>query len=349
MQPAQEPVEFLPDFCTGARVLRVLMVCEAVAVVLALGGSLTNELGTRFLLLSIYLQWIGVCSAASLCLIRSYAGHMSARGIVALAYLTLLAVTFAITEITFVAGRYTGFGLLLEDASHLGFIARSLGICAVVAALSLRYFWLRSAWQHRAESEMRARLEALQARIEPHFLFNTLNSVAALIAIRPAQAEHALEDLAALLRARLSSDVPATTTLDEEMLLIQAYVRIEQLRLGERLNMEIRIEDGARGCRLPTLSLQPLVENAIGHGVARLSEGGTVALTADVVDGRLVITVTNPLAARSPAVPGNRQALANIRHRLGLRYGDAATLSITQDSERFIVEMQLPIDPIGPA
>lgn len=339
-----EPVEFLPDFCTGARVLRVLVVCEAVAVVLALGDSLGRELGTRLLLLSVYMQWIGICSAAALCLIRRYAGQLSTRSIVLLAYLTLLAVAFAITEITFVAGRYTGFGLLMEDASHLGFIGRSLGICAVVAALALRYFWLRSAWQHRAEAEMRARLEALQARIEPHFLFNTLNSVAALTAVRPQQAEHALEDLAALLRARLSLDAPATTTLDAEMALVDAYVRIEQLRLGERLRTQFEIDDRARGVQVPALSIQPLIENAIGHGVARLAEGGTVTLSAATANGQLCIRVVNPLAARSPAVPGNRQALDNIRHRLALRYGERATLRILQDSACFTVEMHLPFD-----
>ncbi|GAB3670757.1 sensor histidine kinase [Salinisphaera aquimarina] len=344
MQPAREPVEFLPDFCTAPRVLRVLMVCEAVAVVLALGGSLSHELAPRFLLLSIYLQWIGICSAAALCLIRRYAGHLSARGLVLLAYLTLLAVTFAITEITYVAGRYSGFGLLLQDASHLGFLGRSLGICAVVAALALRYFWLRSDWQQRAEAEMRARLEALQARIEPHFLFNSLNSVAALIAIRPADAEYALEDLAALLRARLSSEVPAVTTLADEMTLVNAYVRIEQLRMGERLRMDIDIAAAAMACRLPSLALQPLVENAIGHGVARLPRGGVVSLSARVDGGMLVLRVANPLAADTPAVPGNRQALVNIERRLALRYGEAATLRITRDKEQFIVDMHLPQD-----
>jgi len=264
---------------------------------------------------------------------------------VLLAYLTLLAVAFAITEITFVAGRYTGFGLLMEDASHLGFIGRSLGICAVVAALALRYFWLRSAWQHRAEAEMRVRLEALQARIEPHFLFNTLNSVAALTAVRPQQAEHVLEDLAALLRARLSSDTPATTPLEEELALVEAYVRIEQLRLGDRLHFEFEIDNRARFFQVPALSIQPLIENAIGHGVARLAGGGTVTLSASVADGYLRIRVVNPLAARSPSVPGNRQALDNIRHRLALRYGERAALRISHDRERFIVEMHLPVDP----
>ncbi|MES1929883.1 sensory transduction protein kinase AlgZ [Salinisphaera dokdonensis CL-ES53] len=342
MNPEREPVEFLPDFCTGARVLRVLVVCEAVAVVLALGGSLTAVLPERFLLLSIYLQWIGICSAAALCLIKRYASRLSARGVALLAYLTLLAVTFAITEITYVAGRYSGFALLLEDASHDGFVARSVGISAVVAALALRYFWLRSAWQSQAEAEMRARLEALQARIEPHFLFNSLNSVAALIAVRPDEAENALEDLAVLLRARLATNTPANVSLDEEMAMVDAYVRIESLRMGERLTFDVRIDEDARACQLPALSLQPLVENAIGHGVARLPDGGTVVLQASRERDTLVLQVVNPLAGDAPPVPGNRQALVNIRHRLALRYGDVAELRVTAEESRFTVDMIVP-------
>jgi two-component system sensor histidine kinase AlgZ len=342
MQSAREPIEFLPDFCTGARVLRVLVVCEAVAIVLALGGSLTDELPLRFLLLSIYLQWIGVCSAAALCLIKRYASPLSARGMALLAYLVLLLVTLSITEITYVAGRYSGFALLLEDASHDGFLARSVGICAVVAALALRYFWLRSAWQNHSQAEVRAKLEALQARIEPHFLFNSLNSVAALIAVRPADAETALEDLALLLRARLSEQGPADVTLAEEMTLVDAYVGIESLRLGERLCLDIDISNTARRCRLPALSLQPLVENAIGHGVARLPQGGTVAITANRRGNALVLEVSNPLAGDAAAVPGNRQALANIRNRLALRYGDAAVLRVDEQADCFTVAMIVP-------
>jgi two-component system sensor histidine kinase AlgZ len=342
MQPAREPVEFLPDFCTGARVLHVAVVCEAVAVVLALGGSLPGVLPERFLLLSIYMQWIGICSAAALCLIKRHASRLSARDTALLAYLTLLAVTLAITEVTYVAGRYSGFALLFEDASHGGFVARSLGICAVVSALALRYFWLCSAWQNQAEAQMRARLEALQARIEPHFLFNSLNSVAALIAVRPDDAEAALEDLAVLLRARLSAHAPANVTLDDEMALVDAYVHIEQLRLGQRLALDMALDDDARGCTLPALSLQPLIENAIGHGVARLPQGGTVTLKAWREAGALRLRVGNPLAGQAAPVPGNRQALDNIRHRLALRYGEAAYMKISHEQDRFIVDMGIP-------
>lgn len=344
MASVREPAGILPDFCNGARVLRVLMVCEAVALVLALGGSFSAALWYRLFLLSVYLQWIGICSAAVLCLIRRHAGHWPTGWLVGLCYLALVAVTCAVTEITFAAGRYAGFGLLLEDTGHWSFLLRSLGICAVVSALSLRYFWLRAGWQQNAEAQMRARLEALQARIEPHFLFNTLNSVAALIEVRPRDAEIALEDLSALLRSRLAADAPDMTTLAEEMRLIDAYARIETLRLGQRLTMDREISDAAARCLLPALCLQPLVENAIGHGVARLAQGGTVTMRAWVQRNHLHVTVRNPVAAHAASAPGNRQALANIERRLALRYDDTARLQFTHDDTWFTVEMILPQD-----
>lgn len=339
---SDQPTAILPDFCTGARVVRVLIVCEAVALVLALGTSLSGDLWRRLFLLSVYVQWIGICGAAALCLIRRHAGRLSTRVVVALSYASLLLVTFAVTEIMFAAGRFTGFGLIIENSSQGAFVTRSVGICAVVAALALRYFWLRASWAAHAEAELRARLEALQARIEPHFLFNTLNSVAALIAVRPADAEIALEDLSTLLRARLNTDSPTAIRLVDEMRLVEAYVRIEKLRLGERLAMEVDLGPASRECRLPSLCLQPLVENAIGHGVARLPDGGTVRVRTWTEDDTLFAEVRNPVAARAERAPGHRQALANIRRRLALAYDGAARLDFTHDDTWFTVRLQLP-------
>ncbi|KEZ78106.1 sensor histidine kinase [Salinisphaera hydrothermalis] len=342
MSEPEQPTAILPDFCTGSRVVRVLIVCEAVAIVLALGSSMSGDLWRRLFLLSVYLQWIGVCSAAALCLIRRHAGRMSTRTVVGLSYLCLLLVTLAVTEIIFVAGRFTGFGLIIEHSSQEIFLARSLGICAVVAALALRYFWLRASWAVHAEAELRARLEALQARIEPHFLFNTLNSVAALIEHRPAEAETALEDLATLLRARLKAETPTAIRLVDEMRLVEAYVRIEQLRLGDRLAMEVDLSPAAREGRLPSLCLQPLVENAIGHGVARLPDGGTVRVRAWIADGMLFAEVRNPVASAAERAPGHRQALSNIRRRLALAYEGRARLDFTQDATWFTVRLAVP-------
>ena len=124
--------------------------------------------------------------------------------------------------------------------------------------------------------------------------------------------------------------------------MVDAYVRIEAWRMGERLTFDVRIDENARACQLPALSLQPLVENAVGHGVARLPSGGTVVLRARRERDTLVLQVANPLAGDAPPVPGNRQALVNIRHRLALRYGDAAELRVTAEKARFTVDMIVP-------
>lgn len=224
----------------------------------------------------------------------------------------------------------------------MAFVLRSLGICGVVAALALRYFWLRASWQARAEAEVRARLEALQARIEPHFLFNTLNSAAALTATAPHAAETALEDLAALLRARLAHETVEQVALAEEMTLVAAYVRIEKLRLGARLSFTADVDAAAEQARLPALTIQPLVENAIGHGVARRADGGRVQVIARCTRQTLTVTVINPVADQYERGLGHRQAVDNIRDRLELAYGHQASLEFSHDACSFIVTLVVP-------
>tara|TARA_B100001079_G_scaffold115938_1_gene99667 strand:- start:1711 stop:2763 length:1053 start_codon:yes stop_codon:yes gene_type:complete len=341
LEPNDSPA-ILPDFCTGARIFRVLAVCEAVAIILALGSSESADLWQLLFLLSVYLLWIGVCSAAALCLIRRWAYGLSTRQVMVLSYISLLGITFVITEIALLAGPYTGFWVLLKEASPMAFVLRSLGICGVVAALALRYFWLRASWQARAEAEVRARLEALQARIEPHFLFNTLNSAAALTATAPHAAETALEDLAALLRARLAHETVEQVALAEEMTLVAAYVRIEKLRLGARLSFTADVDAAAEQARLPALTIQPLVENAIGHGVARRADGGRVQVIARCTRQTLTVTVINPVADQYERGLGHRQAVDNIRDRLELAYGHQASLEFSHDACSFIVTLVVP-------
>jgi two-component system, LytTR family, sensor histidine kinase AlgZ len=144
----------------------------------------------------------------------------------------------------------------------------------------LRYFWVAAQWRRNVEAEARSRIRALQARIRPHFLFNSMNTIAALTRSDPARAEEAVEDLADLFRASLS-DATSTVTLKEELELSRIYQRIEQHRLGDRLAVEWRIKALPLRARIPALSVQPLLENAIYHGIEQLAGGGTV-----VVEGR---------------------------------------------------------------
>lgn len=339
-RPAQA---FLPDFCGTGRVVDVLVICQLVAVVLAL-SALQTASGFWFslFLMSLYLQWIGIFSVTALCLIRRHLGHLDARMVAMLSYIALLAVTFALSEIVYLAGPQTGIAPLVADISHQDFLIRNLGVCAMVSALGLRYFWLRDTWQRQAAAEAEARYQALQARIRPHFLFNCLNSIAALVAMRPADAERAIEDLSDILRASLANDERPLVTLREELDLVDAYIRIEALRLGERLALDRAIEDEVMDWPLPPLSLQPLVENAIRHGVEKLPAGGCIRIAAEQEGEHLVIRVTNPRIDTADDGGGLRLALANIEQRLTLRYGSRASLHTARGPNRFSVVLRLP-------
>lgn len=334
----------LPDFCATPHTVRVLVVCEAVALILALADA--HDIGRflqHLLLLSIYAQWLGVCSAAVLCLVGRHAGgRLSSTAVLVICYIALLAVTLMIAEMTFAAGRYTWLAPLIGDVGRVEFVMRSLGICAVVSALTLRYFWLRASWVAGVEAQASVRLQALQARIRPHFLFNSLNSIASLIAVRPDDAEKSTEDLAVLLRARLRSDTPDMVRLADEMALVEAYLRIEKHRFGDRLALDWAVAAQTMSYLVPALCLQPLVENAIGHGIASRPAGGTLTISTQMNGRQLWIRITNPLGDEDNHNPGNHQALRNIEQRLALRYGHQARLLTMEKDGRFYVDLVIP-------
>lgn len=187
-----------------------------------------------------------------------------------------------------------------------------------------------------------ARLQALQARIRPHFLFNSLNSVLSLIRSAPAKAETALEDLAELYRV-LMADNRELSTLSRELELTRAYQSLEALRLGERLLVTWRTTNAPTEARLPALILQPLLENAIYHGVEPHADGGEVGVDIFAKDNQLHIVVRNPVRNDAPARQGNRMALSNIRERLALHFDAEARLSTHQAGGEFVVQVVMPL------
>lgn len=192
-----------------------------------------------------------------------------------------------------------------------------------------------------------ARLQALQSRIRPHFLFNTINSVLSLMRSDPGRAEAALENLAELYRA-LMADNRQLSTLGKELDLARAYLDLEALRLGERLGVDWRVDNGPRQALMPALVLQPLLENAVCHGIEPHAESGRIGVDIFARDGQLNVVVRNPLrsattASPSPSRRGNRMALSNIRERLALHFDAEARLSAHQVGEEFVVQMVIPL------
>jgi two-component system LytT family sensor kinase len=204
-------------------------------------------------------------------------------------------------------------------------------IAALLGAAMLRYFYVLAQWQARLAAVTRAEVEALQARIRPHFLFNSMNTVAALIRVDPAAAERTVEDLCELFRAALGQHDTDNGTLGEELALIERYLLLEQARFGERLTVTLKIAPEVLGVRIPFLCLQPLVENAVRHGLEKHESGGTISIEARDVDRECEISVEDDGAGEDPErirrvlagdAGSDSVGRANVDERLRNTFGD---------------------------
>lgn len=298
-----------------------------------------------FALASVYAQWLTLIGCCLLCLLKHRFNRLPAgRG----APLALLMVAAASASGAF-AVRWLDRALALGltgQASDMRFIGASALLALIFGALTLRYLHVQERWREAVRNESRARFDALQARIHPHFLFNTLNTVSGLIRPQPAAAENALLDLADLLRAALARN-GGRNRLGEELDLARRYLAIEQLRLGDRLQVDWRIDDQLPlDMGLPPLTLQPLVENAVLHGIAHLPGGGTVTVQARREGRGVTISVRNPLARPVAANrPGRTQD--NIRNRLRHALGPRARLSLDGSDGHYTVTLWLPIPSLA--
>ena len=336
---AGEPRQlYLPNFCAASTVLVIVVICELTALLLALARNSAalgfwSDLG----LTSMFLLWIALCGAGLLCLLRNYLARQS----VAVSAALVIAIIVALVIVVSGAAYYFGSSALFPD-SHWTFLARNAGITFVVTALALRYFYVTHEWRHNVELQATARVHALQARIRPHFLFNSMNTIAALTRSNPARAEEAVQDLADLFRANLN-EKNNQISLAEEIDVARTYQRMEQLRLGERLHVEWKIDSLPTDALVPGLTLQPLLENAIYHGIEPRPDGGVVTVTGEFNKGMITIVVKNPVPAANLTMrDGNRLALANIKERLDLMYGERATVKAGRFDDQYIVTLRFP-------
>jgi two-component system sensor histidine kinase AlgZ len=337
---------FIPDFCATRMVFAVVLVAELLALTLALARPTPGFL-TELARISMFLQWLGLTSAALLCYARPRLKTLTVAQSSLAVFLLLVANTLLISELALWFG--TGFDPRTADsalapAANWAFLLRNAGICVIVTALLLRYFFVTHQWQTHVRTEAASRIEALQARIRPHFLFNSMNTIAALTRSDPARAEEAVEDLADVFRATLR-DSHSPLRLKEELELTRIYQRIEALRLGERLHVTWDVAGLPMRALVPGLTIQPLLENAIYHGIEPLESGGTVTVSGRVAEGEIEITVANPVATARPAGEerqGNRLALDNIRQRLALAYGARGSLRVEQSPGEYRVSVRFP-------
>jgi two-component system, LytTR family, sensor histidine kinase AlgZ len=330
---------YLPNFCSSAAVLAIVLICELTALLLALArntGALSfwADLG----LTSMFLLWIALCGAGLLCLLRHYINSKS----VATGSAIVLGLTISLVIIISWGAWF--FTNMAGNAPFdvWTFLLRNAGITFVVTALALRYFYITHLWRHNVELQARARVHALQARIRPHFLFNSMNTIAALTRSNPARAEEAVQDLADLFRANLN-EKRNVIRLCEEIDVARTYQRMEQLRLGDRLSVDWKVDSLPANALVPGLMLQPLLENAIYHGIEPRPDGGMVKVTGEFAKGMITVVVRNPVPAANVTMrDGNRLALANIKERLELMYGERATVKSGRFDDEYIVTLRFP-------
>jgi two-component system sensor histidine kinase AlgZ len=334
---------WMPDFCRLQVLGAVMLVAEVVALVMVLVPDPSAIFDwTHLLAASFLVQWIALASAALLCKLGPRIARLSTLASMTWAWAVPLAVTAAISAMFRLVDEAFRFGIIPTDTGLQPFVIGAVLLSAVFAAAALRYFYVQEQLRINVEREAEARVDALQARIRPHFLFNSLNTVASLIRIDPAAAERAIEDLAELFRASLSAE-KNLCPLARELELVDRYLDIESLRLGERLQVERQIDAATTDWPVPLLSVQPLVENAVHHGIQPRADGGTVRIEASLVAGQLRILVGNPKPPQPPALRrGNHIALDNIRQRLALHYGGKARLEVESTADYHAAILWLP-------
>ncbi len=335
---------WFPDLCRLHRVGALLGMAElaVIVVVLAPDGVSGWDAGA-FLRASGFALWLALTVAVLLCRMRRSLSRWPPRTG------SMLAVGLACAVAIVAAGIvHALFASVSADKALPGFwrfVGGSAAIVALITALALRYFYVIDGWRAQVNANARAEADALQARIRPHFLFNSMNMIASLLRSQPAVAERAVLDLSDLFRAALDAG-ETNSSLTEEVELAERYLAIESLRLGERLSISWhRQEPLPWSLPMPRLTLQPLVENAVLHGISRLPEGGRVDIELQADDALLRIRVRNPAPPPQSPTTGNGagHAQRNIGHRLAYAFGPRARMTAGWTEGYYACELSLPL------
>lgn len=338
---------FLPDFCNQQTLLFLMLSTEllVLAITVAL-APLTPDFWLLLGLRTLYAQGVALGTAGLLCFTRPWIlKHLADIG-------QGLLVLLVVAGLSLVFG-WLGHELLMPAEPRWLFVLRFLVTSLIFAGLLLRYLYIQYLQQLQAQAEARARFQALQSRIQPHFLFNSMNTIAGLARSQPALAEQVVLDLADLFRASLGKS-DQLSSLGEELMLARQYLNIEQLRLGERLLLEWQVEDLPKDLPMPRLSLQPLVENAVYHGIERRLAPGLIRVRGEIEGPRLRLELCNALPEAAEGTgPGKGQrqgqgmALENIRLRFEALYETGFSMEQETRDGLYCLRLELPASMLG--
>jgi len=344
--PAEKNAEFLPNFCTGWVVFNVVVVAEMLAIVINLvipRNLLSASPFQDLLLISLFIQWVALAGTTVLCYTRKYLNRLPNLRALGMAYLLLLLTTFAVSECAIWLLWLTKKIGTPRPEWYADFHILTLTISAIINGLLLRFFVAKHELTRLTLSEARAKMQALQSRIRPHFVFNSLNIIASLTRREPEKAEAAIEDMADLFRMMLSED-EALVPIKNEIDVANKYLALEALRLDNRLTVNWDVGKFPRKAVMPVLTLQPLLENAIRHGIEELPAGGVVGVRLWDENDKIHIRITNPVPKTRAKLTktSHVQSLDNIRRRFQSHYGDEAVITDSEDNNLFTVTVVLP-------
>jgi len=347
---------FIPHLCNGRSVLLLVLASEMFALIVAIVAyPLPKFNWVSFGLMSLLIQWITLSSAAVMCSMRPWLRRMPPWLSLSICLLFILSCTGVFSLI----GQWAMTPKFLASTAFENIdywtIAQNMLISILMSGMVFRYFVVHHKLRLKEGAELTARLQSLQSRIRPHFLFNSMNIIASLIAVDPEKAETVVEDLSELFRASLK-ETAKVVPLQAEIDLCKKYAGIEMLRLGKRLTVtweEKGFKDNTyQYVEIPMLLIQPLLENAIYHGIQPRPEGGVVEIVLDNQGDNFQVIMSNPLPAATYQSgdtngaghkhKGNKMALDNIRYRLEGIYHGQGSLMQEQIEDRFITMLSFP-------
>jgi two-component system sensor histidine kinase AlgZ len=330
-----DATDALPNFRNVGITLRILLISNGMALLLALSqASDWSDVPQRMMQIVMLLTPILLTVLLLLWAAQPWLDGLEYwQGVLAV----ILLVAVLTLAIFFLVGLL--YSPLVGDYRNFE-AARYVILSITVSGILLIYFRLRT--QALSHGLHDARLQVLRARIRPHFLFNTINAVLGIVRTQPKQAETALEDMADLFRMAMS-DARDLVPLEKEIQLSKQYVALELMRMGERLHVNWQMQDLPEDAMIPQLLLQPLLENAVYHGIEPLPQGGSINVTLRRAGDELQLKVENPCLPRSEGRHrGNKVALSNIRERLDLLFDVAARYQVETGKDYYRVEIALP-------
>lgn len=332
----------LPDLCRGQGLFLIVALALLVSLLVVVARSGLVDFDWRLLgKISFLVLWIAFISALSVCWLQRWELMGNPQIFAAATYSLVLAITAVCSVVGLWVVHHWSSDL---PRSFNGWrVVENLVLAAIPAGILLRYLFLQQRYRQQQRAELEARIQALQSRIRPHFLFNSMNLIASLIVSNPDKAEQVVEDLSDLFRYALG-DSQNLIPLRDEIALCRRYLELEKLRLGDRLQVQWRIGDYGDGAMIPCLTLQPMLENAIYHGIQMLEEGGCIDIAVNRKGSRIEIDVANPRHAVLEYNRGNRMAKENVRRRLEAHFGGSAAVESEVTDDFFTTRIRYTVD-----